>query len=886
MSGMELRSVRSSYRRCALLLVTWMLIPAERVLAQRAPGERLDTAAFGRSVIESMDVVAARERARPDLAGNQRAGGDRSGAWVVPPRSAASGAHSGTRCVINRFGDTCIGIGFGAPVDVAGAWIAGAGAPEVFARALQAVGYRAGVEVARTPWFETIGAEPAWFSIELAAVDRIEFVALSASQGAGWFALDDLSFVRAVDGDDAPFGRQNVVIDFEDLAFKTVLTGSGYGGLAWEVGRGTFDSPEGPPPAPRAPASTELDVDAPADGAPSAPAPLAVPPAITASFAGPAQGDPASLYSPPDTCGAVGLEHFVVAINNSVSVFSKQSGQRLFTSSLNAFFGTSNLADPRVVFDPHSQRFFVIATDFGTTVHLAMSLSADPLGAWFKAALVVSQGSDAPRHPDYPTLGVDAHGVYVAAAMFANAPAKMSIFAIDKAPLLASTPSVGTVTAWRGLPYEHAIQPCVTYGLPGAQHFVSRRSSTQLRLRALVPPLDAPALVELGFVNVPSHASPPDAPALGSAARIETMDVRPMNAVFRNGSVWTAHNIGLGGRAAVRWYELDPSALAAVQVGTVADAARGYYFGTLAVNANSDVVLGCSGSSPTEYISAFVAGRRANDPPGSTSLPIRLMAGEGPYMQLDYAGRNRWGDYSLTSVDPVDDQTIWSIQQYARTSNRWGTWIARLAPGCPGTPDCNANGVADTCDIAGALSADHNGSGVPDECEGFDGAPFCFGDGSLANACPCVQPDAVPFPSGASDAGCANSWSASGARLFVSGTTAPDTLAFRAVIGAHYTGFAYLLKGDGQNASGVAFGDGVRCVDGALLAFGGHPAATNGSPPGEWSYPNSAQTRTVGAATGQLPATTAYYQLVYRNAQAGFCSPGTSNVSNAFRIAW
>jgi hypothetical protein len=31
--------------------------------------------------------------------------------------------------------------------------------------------------------------------------------------------------------------------------------------------------------------------------------------------------------------------------------------------------------------------------------------------------------------------------------------------------------------------------------------------------------------------------------------------------------------------------------------------------------------------------------------------------------------------------------------------------------------DCNANGVADHCDIAGGGSADDNGNGIPDECE-------------------------------------------------------------------------------------------------------------------------------------------------------------------------
>ena len=43
--------------------------------------------------------------------------------------------------------------------------------------------------------------------------------------------------------------------------------------------------------------------------------------------------------------------------------------------------------------------------------------------------------------------------------------------------------------------------------------------------------------------------------------------------------------------------------------------------------------------------------------------------------------RNRWGDYSATQVDPSDDLTLWTIQEYARIpvghgdqSGRSGTW--------------------------------------------------------------------------------------------------------------------------------------------------------------------------------------------------------------------
>ena len=56
-----------------------------------------------------------------------------------------------------------------------------------------------------------------------------------------------------------------------------------------------------------------------------------------------------------------------------------------------------------------------------------------------------------------------------------------------------------------------------------------------------------------------------------------------------------------------------------------------------------------------------------------------LKAGENPYFKDFGSGRNRWGDYSATCVDPVDDLTLWSIQEYASSpANDWGTWWGRL----------------------------------------------------------------------------------------------------------------------------------------------------------------------------------------------------------------
>ncbi|MFN0241692.1 MAG: hypothetical protein ACKVWV_02270 [Planctomycetota bacterium] len=163
---------------------------------------------------------------------------------------------------------------------------------------------------------------------------------------------------------------------------------------------------------------------------------------------------------------------------------------------------------------------------------------------------------------------------------------------------------------------------------------------------------------------------------------------------------------------------------------------------------------------------------------------------------------------------------------------------------------------------------------------------FCFGDGSLSTPCPCAPPNTVPNPSGAAGHGCANSFSLAGGKLLASGTPNPDTLVLTGEIGPTYVGFAFAVKGTAQSASGFANGDGVRCVDGTFLRFGGHNAGSNGDPAGYWTFPNSVQTTSVSGATLQAPGQQSWYQLFYRNAAASFCSSATTNWTSGVRVSW
>jgi hypothetical protein len=612
----------------------------------------------------------------------------RHGVWIVPSRGASYNAHSGIHYVINKWGDTRMGITFPFRVDISGAWFAGQGGDEgVWASGIRVIGFCDNEPVKTTDWFEDIDSSPSWFAMGLIDVDRIVIEAAPVFNGGGWYAMDDLTYIPNFICKE--LAHSPIVLDFEDCSFKLDLTDLDYGGLNWEIGTGSVYTPM---PVLSDVQTYIIDEDevlaSEVYSSDIIESYLVNPPTLVSDFQGVIRGDAESWSYPPDSCGAAGPDHFVEVVNRNFAVYDKYTGEELINILLGSFLPGSN-GDPRVLYDQFSERWFIIVCDFSTRIYLAVSTSEDPTEEWFKCSFVVSQGSDAGKSPDYPTLGVDNVGVYTSAYMIGGG-SRMSIFALEKAPLIDSNPSLGDIYAFRELPYEGAIQPVHTYGSCSGEYFVSRSSSTAIRLRLLTDLLTNPVLTNLCLVNVPSHASPPDAPALGSNVPLDTVGHRLMNAVYRDGYIWTAHCIGLDGRAASRWYKIDVSARTLDDYGTIQDPEMYYFFPTIMVNANGDAIMGFSGSSSEQYAAAYYTGRYADDPPGEMAEPVILKEGEATYNLIDGYGRNRWGDYSLCSLDPVTE-TLWTIQEYAHShndtdENRWGTWIGELTFNRPPSP--------------------------------------------------------------------------------------------------------------------------------------------------------------------------------------------------------
>ena len=141
--------------------------------------------------------------------------------------------------------------------------------------------------------------------------------------------------------------------------------------------------------------------------------------------------------------------------------------------------GAQEVSDPRVVFDPTSQRWFASAIVFDRSTFannsfmVAVSGSADPTGPWqgvsFEADPV---GGD---FADFPTLGLDANGVYLSANMFSPGSGSngvgCALVSIPKADLLLATPTATNATSFGILSYDSygtILQPSSTRRAPAA----------------------------------------------------------------------------------------------------------------------------------------------------------------------------------------------------------------------------------------------------------------------------------------------------------------------------------------------------------------------------------------------------------------------------------
>lgn len=448
------------------------------------------------------------------------------------------------------------------------------------------------------------------------------------------------------------------------------------------------------PAEPLEPGRAGLRAAPPGPAAPPMPSP---PPAITFDGGGDGQ-----VTVPPDTAGAVGIDHVLNPLNDRIHVFDRR-GTSLSTLPLDDFWrevGPVSAFDPKTVYDPFHDRFVFVsmanAESADTALLVAVSETGDPTGNWSSVLVPLGPSQQGTLWLDYPSLGFSDDKVTIQVNLYTlqgNHFAGSNIYVWDKDRLYADA-DTAAVRLFHFKDQGGTQVPAITSEPGQRDHFlVSRWSSGFYAVYVLTGSVSAGnvAINRVGFVQTPGVAwdsfSPSGdfAPQRGTARRIDAGDDRMLSAVFRNASLWFSHTVYLpaGGpnRTAAQWLEVDVGSWQIRQLGRIEDPSGQelFAFPTLAVNSAGHVLIGMSQFAVNRFASAAYALHAPGDSPGQTRTPHVYQPGLNRYFNTAGGTDNRWGDYSATQVDPTDDREFWTVQEYAAgDENAWATRWARV----------------------------------------------------------------------------------------------------------------------------------------------------------------------------------------------------------------
>jgi hypothetical protein len=289
---------------------------------------------------------------------------------------------------------------------------------------------------------------------------------------------------------------------------------------------------------------------------------------VGANFAGSNQntGGFGGLGSIPDTNGAVGPGQFVELINGFYRVYDK-SGVVLQQSSDSQFWSSAGVTpifpfDPRVLYDPASQRWFASSADneaSPSSLLLAVSKTSDPTQGW--RAVVIPSAPN--QFFDAPQLGINRDAVYVSATLAPSFNTEQIV--IPKSDLLQAMPTSANATVFANANVPHADPPAVAYKSSGSEPFMSAdgTASGVLKITSINGPPTTPSLdTSDRLISVAPEAPATSATQKGTAKRIGPLRVEfelGSDPVLQDGKLFAVQGIEQNGRAALRWFEIgDP----------------------------------------------------------------------------------------------------------------------------------------------------------------------------------------------------------------------------------------------------------------------------------------------------------------------------------------
>ena len=436
-----------------------------------------------------------------------------------------------------------------------------------------------------------------------------------------------------------------------------------------------------------------------------------------------------SGVAPPDTQGDVSADYYMQMVNLSFQIWDKTGhsvygpapDSNIWTGFTGKWSGTND-GDPIVLYDQLADRW--IATQFALPNYpsgpfyelVAVSQTSDPTGAWYRYAYQFA------NMPDYPKFGVWPDGYYLTVNQFAPPSlgfAGAGVCVLDRAAMIRGDGTARMLLFNLGTSYGSLLPADIDGQTPpptGTPNYLANLGSNTLRIWqahvdwgttsnsnvTLVKTLTTPSFSYSNIrIKQPGTSQTLDPLSDRLMYRLQYRKFADHEALLTNHTV----NADGKGQAGVRWYELQNtgSGWSIYQQGTYAPAdGNSRWMGSVAMNKFGDIGIGFSVSSSSTYPSVRVTGQTAaNAVKGVLDVSeTSLVAGT-----KSQTGVNRWGDYSMMSVDPTDDATFWYTNEYSNGGWNWKTQIASFSFGAPVVvaPVANFSGTPTTIVVGGSV---------------------------------------------------------------------------------------------------------------------------------------------------------------------------------------
>ncbi|MBL7765075.1 MAG: T9SS type A sorting domain-containing protein [Chitinophagaceae bacterium] len=415
--------------------------------------------------------------------------------------------------------------------------------------------------------------------------------------------------------------------------------------------------------------------------------------------------------TPSDNSVAVNKNGQIIAmVNSSLRVYSTSGGNIGAVSYTDNFFNTTfqnggslltaNTCDPKVIFDPQSERFIVFAQtcDGSSTtsqILIAFSKTSDATSGWYFYTFTGNPSSTIGQSVwfDYPKIGVSNHDLFVTGNLFNNNFDYVTsvVYQIDKTKCFAgNTLNTADAVLWYNIANTPFTIVPITNGHSGGygnnMYLVSVDqgwSGTNLSVYEITNAVQSNPQLNAEYVSIGSTSPPANAVQKGSTVDLNTGDSRGQDGFYLNGTIhYVFHCDGGSGYTAVNYSRLKKVSgnwqvsnnqlikIPGVDLAYPSIASMGWN------NNDQSAIIAVDYASANDFpgIKAFFVNENF-----TVSNPIEVKTGTGYASVFPQGGETRWGDYTgMTREQNATIPTAWCFGAFGNTSHTWTNYIAKI----------------------------------------------------------------------------------------------------------------------------------------------------------------------------------------------------------------